>query len=72
MGRRFFREAGDYFKVSRVVDSSKIPPRNVLRPKFLIDSGLKVKVVHPVRDPINIFNSYYRKYKGGILYLYFG
>jgi hypothetical protein len=60
-GRRFFQEAGDYFGVSRVVDSSKTPPRNILRPKFLMGSGLNVKVVHPVRDPVTLFNSYYRK-----------
>jgi hypothetical protein len=70
-GLRFFREAGDYFGVSRVVDSSKTPPRNVLRPKFLIDSGLNVKVVHPVRDPVTLFNSYYRKGKRNIqFYIY--
>ena len=67
-GLRFFHEAGEYFGVSRVVESSKTPPRNVLRPKFLMASGLKVKVVHPVRDPVTLFNSYYRKGKRGFYF----
>jgi hypothetical protein len=70
-GDQFFREAGQYFGVTRVIDSSKTPPKNILRPEFLMRSGLNVKVVHPVRDPITLFNSYYRKGRRGVkFYMY--
>jgi len=57
--------AGEYLGVSRVVDRFKIPPRNVLRTNFPMSSELNVKVVHPVRDPVTLLSSYYRKRKGG-------
>lgn len=68
-GSKFFRQAAEYFDVSYIVDSSKTTPRNIWRPLYLQSEGLEVAIVHPVRHPRSLLNSYVHKGRGSRLAL---